>query len=108
MRYNAKKKIMVYELKDIVGDNGEQYIFKKLFYEGVELVCPMSAIQVKKEYGIDSTDPKKIILARALPKNTAFMIRIGEEKYSLIERTNFDSFNILVVDIAYEDYPDVG
>lgn len=102
MRYNARKKVKVSYVTDEFGDYGEQ--MDRVISEPVEsiqLVCPMTSKKVKKDYGITTNNPKKIIYNKPLPKtceNNTIFIEIEMEKYQLLERTDFDKFNILLVD----------
>lgn len=102
MRYNARKKVSVYLLKDGIGEYGESIVVEELLSETIELVCPMTSSKVKKEYGIETNNPKKVILSKPLPKThkgATIKVRIDNEDYYLIDRTDFDKFNILLVDI---------
>lgn len=107
MRYNARKKVSIYILEESFGEYGEEIICKKHYYTGTELVCPMTSSLVKKEYGIDSTSPKKVILNKSLPKeDVSLILNIEGVNYSVLERTDFDKFNILLIDIDRREYVD--
>lgn len=99
MRYNARKKVTIYALSESFGDYGEQLITKHLYYTGTQLVVPMTSSVVKKEYGLDTNEPKKIIFNKPIPKDMRLIVEVDNRFYSLLERTDFDKFNILLLDI---------
>lgn len=109
MRYNARKKVNIYTLSETFGDYGEQILSKELIYSGTQLVVPMTSAMVKKEYGLTTNEPKKVIFNKPLPKDkTMFLFEIENRFYKLVERTDFDKFNILLIDIDLKggEYPD--
>jgi hypothetical protein len=101
MRYNARKKVSVYTVEPTYGDYGEMSLSRTLIYSGTELVCPMTSKIVLKDYGIKTTQPKKVIFSKELPtsEDEVLSLTIDGKNYSVLERTDFDKFNILLVDI---------
>lgn len=107
MRYNARKKVRIFSLTEDFGEYGEQIITKKEIYSGTQLVVPINSAIVRKEYGLDTNEPKKIIFNKALPKHTPLLFEVDNTYYTLLERTDFDKFNILLLDIDLKggEYP---
>lgn len=101
MRYNARKRIIIYISSEDVGEYGEPIEVLRESYKGTELVCPMTASIIKKEYGITTTNPKKVILSKPLLRlesGESYIVEIEGIRFRFIERVDFDKFNILLID----------
>ena len=95
----CNKKISIFKVNNEVGEYGEDKKSLEELSTSTQLVCPMTSMVIKKEYGIDTTEPKKVIFNKSLPRDIPLLFLIDGRYYSVLERTDFDKFNILLLDI---------
>ena len=102
MKHSVRKRISIYQQTVTFGEYGEAITKKELISNSIACVYPMASSTIKKEYGLVTNNPKKVIYNTSLPQNKELLIIIDGTQYIILERTEFDNVAILLIDEVKE------